>query len=142
MAEPGDRYPQGYLEGLRLFNSREFWECHEELEGIWLQLEGEPRLFYQGLIQMAAAFHHVFHTGRWSAACRLFEQAREKLVGFSPRYMGLKVDDIVERLEQCRAAAARVEVGNRLPEETDDSMVFEVWPLDYPPFEDNQRPPV
>lgn len=126
------RYPDGYLNGLRLFNAREFWECHEELEDIWLKLDGEPRLFYQGLIQMAAAFHHVYHTGRWPAACRLFEQSREKLAGYRPRYMGLNVDEIVERLEMCREAAAGVNSGVQLPEEADGSMVFEVWPADGP----------
>lgn len=126
-------YPTGYLNGLRCFNAREFWECHEELEDIWLKLDGEPRRFYQGLIQLAAAFHHLYHTGRWSAAYRLFGQSREKLVGYQPRYMGLDVDEIVERLEMCRAAAASVSSGSLLPEEADGDLVFEIWPADGPP---------
>ena len=44
--------------GLRHFNAREFFEAHEVWEEVWLT-EGEPeKTFLQGIIQIAAAFHH------------------------------------------------------------------------------------
>ncbi len=44
--------------GLTHFNSRRFFEAHEIWEEIWL-VEAEPeKTFLQGLIQLAAAYHH------------------------------------------------------------------------------------
>ena len=44
--------------GLAHFNAREFFEAHEAWEELWL-VEAEPeKTFLQGLIQLAAAFHH------------------------------------------------------------------------------------
>jgi hypothetical protein len=44
--------------GLAHFNARRFFEAHEVWEEIWL-VENEPeKTFLQGIIQIAAAFHH------------------------------------------------------------------------------------
>jgi uncharacterized protein len=44
--------------GVELFNSGKFFEAHEAWEEIWLT-ESEPdKTFLQGMIQVAAAFHH------------------------------------------------------------------------------------
>ena len=44
--------------GIALFNARKFFEAHEAWEELWL-VEVEPeKTFLQGLIQVAAAFHH------------------------------------------------------------------------------------
>jgi predicted metal-dependent hydrolase len=44
-----------YLEGIRLFNAGHFWHAHEQWEQCWLRAAGEEALFYQALIQAAAA---------------------------------------------------------------------------------------
>jgi uncharacterized protein len=47
-----------FQRGIDHFNAREFFEAHEVWEEIWLA-ESEPqKTFLQGLIQVAAAFHH------------------------------------------------------------------------------------
>jgi uncharacterized protein len=47
-----------FQRGVALFNARRFFEAHETWEELWL-LEPEPeKTFLQGLIQLAAAFHH------------------------------------------------------------------------------------
>ena len=48
-------YPDKYLEGIRLFNEQEFFECHEVLEELWSETLGEEKKFYQGLIQAAVS---------------------------------------------------------------------------------------
>jgi uncharacterized protein len=63
MTSPGHRYPlkQGgpFERGVALFNRDKFFEAHEVWEEIWLAA-GEPEKgFLQGLIQVAAAFHHA-----------------------------------------------------------------------------------
>jgi predicted metal-dependent hydrolase len=111
--EPRPPYPAEYLAGIALFNARAFWEAHEALEALWLPLEGDagPRLFYQGLIQAAAAFHQVTHTGRWHGAVRNLDDALAKLERYRPRYGGVDVEALCERLARAREActAARFE---------------------------------
>ncbi len=41
------------------FNSKQFWECHETLEAVWLTAPEPDKTFLQGLIQVAAGCHHV-----------------------------------------------------------------------------------
>ena len=52
---------RGIEEGIRLFNSGQFFEAHEALEAVWLKSESHRKIFLQGLIQVAAAFHHYTH---------------------------------------------------------------------------------
>ena len=42
--------------GVFLFNQREYWYAHEAWEHIWMSAEPNAKLFYQGLIQIAAGF--------------------------------------------------------------------------------------
>src|SRR5277367_1783083 len=47
-----------FRRGVARFNARRFFEAHEVWEELWL-VEGEPeKTFLQGLIQLAAAYHH------------------------------------------------------------------------------------
>jgi predicted metal-dependent hydrolase len=47
-----------FRRGVSHFNAQEFFEAHEVWEEIWL-VEAEPeKTFLQGIIQIAAAFHH------------------------------------------------------------------------------------
>jgi uncharacterized protein len=47
-----------YQEGLDAFNSRRFYDAHEHWEEVWLATPHPEKMFLQGLIQVAAAFHH------------------------------------------------------------------------------------
>jgi predicted metal-dependent hydrolase len=51
-------YPEKYLEGIRLFNAEDFFECHDVLEELWSETLGEEKKFYQGLIQASVALFH------------------------------------------------------------------------------------
>jgi len=46
-------------EGVRLFNSEEFFDAHEIWEDIWQEYRGDDRTFLQSLIQIAAGFYHA-----------------------------------------------------------------------------------
>ena len=45
-------------EGLRCFHSGAFFEAHEHWESVWLAAQEPEKTFLQGLIQVAASFHH------------------------------------------------------------------------------------
>jgi len=83
--------------GIALFNDREFWHAHEAWEEIWLKATGEEKVFLQGLIQLAAAYHHV-QRGTLRGGARLFDAAFRKLEPFADGYFG------IDRAEAVRAA--------------------------------------
>jgi len=41
-----------------LFNAERYWECHEALEGLWRQKQGDEKRVLQGLILVCAAYVH------------------------------------------------------------------------------------
>src|SRR5229473_7091008 len=45
-------------EGLRCFHSGAFFQAHEHWELVWLAAQEPEKTFLQGLIQVAASFHH------------------------------------------------------------------------------------
>jgi uncharacterized protein len=47
-----------YQKGLEAFNSAHFYDAHEHWEEVWLVTPNPDKMFLQGLIQVAAAFHH------------------------------------------------------------------------------------
>jgi len=107
-AEGRAGWPDGYLEGVRLFNEGQYYEAHEAWEEVWVEEGGPLRLFFQGLIQAAAAFHHHGNVN-FAGMASLLREAREKLLRYRPRTMGIDVDAFLESLEPWRLLAeARV----------------------------------
>lgn len=90
--EPGVMDPME--EGVVLFNEGKFWHAHEAWERIWLQAEGEQKIYLQGLIQLAAAYHHAMR-GTFRGGVRLFDAALLKLEGFPPAYGGVDRAEVV-----------------------------------------------
>jgi len=80
--------------GIALFNAHDFWHAHESWEELWLASSGPEKLFLQGLIQLAAAYHHV-KRGTLRGAGRLFEAALAKLAPFPDGYLGVDRSAVV-----------------------------------------------
>lgn len=93
-------YPAHYLEGIRLFNEREFFECHDVLEELWTDTVGEERKFLQGLIQAAVGLFH-FGNGNLGGARKMYHAAVEKLEPYGPEYWGLNLDKLRADLRDC-----------------------------------------
>lgn len=77
-----------FVRGVEHFNACEFWEAHESWEAIWLVAASEVEQFLQGLIQLAAAYHHV-KRGTYRGAIRLFEAALGRLEPYAANYCDL-----------------------------------------------------
>ena len=79
-----------FLDGVRLFNAREFFAAHEAWEDLWHDMAGPDRRFVQGLIQAAVC---VYHAGNGNArgACRLFESARRYMTAYGDSHWGVDV---------------------------------------------------
>ncbi len=64
--------------GVECFNRQEYWECHEELEHVWLEDRADPaRLVYWAIIQVAASLIH-FRDGKIIGAQGMIVKAKEK----------------------------------------------------------------
>ena len=93
-------YPEQYLEGLRLFNAEDFFECHDILEELWAETSGEPKKFYQGLIQTAITLFH-FGNGNLGGARKLYESSRKYLEPYKPEYAGINVSKLLDDMHFC-----------------------------------------
>ena len=85
---PKPDFKEHFLEGLDRFNARRFWDAHESWETIWLVAASEVEQFLQGLIQLAAAYHHI-QRGTLRGAPRLFDAALRRLAAFPPGFSGI-----------------------------------------------------
>ena len=94
----GLKYPHEYLEGIRLFNAGDYFECHEMLEDIWHPAQGQQRLHYQALIQAAIALEH-FRKENWNGAMGLYEKACEKWAQLPSEYMGVDLKGLKGKLD-------------------------------------------
>jgi uncharacterized protein len=79
-----------FSEARALFNEERYWECHEVLEGLWRQKQGDERRFLQGLILVCAAFVH-HQKGEGKVALGVLERASRQLDFPAAAYGGFAV---------------------------------------------------
>ena len=102
--------------GVRLFNDREFFECHEVLEEEWTPEQGPRRFFLQALIHLAVAMHH-WQRGNTRGAIGQFRKGLGKLEPYLPSYEGIDTGRLFHDAEASLAlveAAAPVVVSFRI----------------------------
>lgn len=90
-----------FLEGVDRFNSGEFWDAHESWEKLWLVAETDLDQFLQGLIQLAAAYHHL-KRGTFRGAVRLFDASLRRLENFPPAFCGIDRNAAVDAARRHR----------------------------------------
>ena len=84
-----NRKQETFRRGIDSFNRGQFFACHEVLEEIWLAETEEEKPFYQGLIQVAAGFHHLVEKKNPRGALSLIGAGAEKLRRYPPVSHGL-----------------------------------------------------
>lgn len=115
-----DQPPDGLLEGIELFNSAHFYECHEILEDIW-RAEPDPiRALYQGILQIGVAFHHL-RRGNWRGAVKLLNGGTEKIGRFLPGCLNIDTASLNEQAKACLMSLC--EIGPERVNEFDWSLV-------------------
>jgi predicted metal-dependent hydrolase len=97
-----------FSHGVRLFNSGKFWNSHEAWEQVWMRHDEDERLFFQGIIQLAAAYHQLIVKKNFRGLMNNFEKAYQKLVIFQPEYLGVSVKPLIKFIEEGKKEAERV----------------------------------
>jgi len=90
-----------------LFNHHLFFEVHEVLEAQWRLEHDPPRLFLQGLIQVAVAFHHL-ERRNFRGALSLLHDGLEKIMPYRPAFLGVELQEFVPRLIACHEELQRL----------------------------------
>ncbi|HEY4769249.1 MAG TPA: DUF309 domain-containing protein [Myxococcales bacterium] len=98
---------QALARGAELFNLGQYYEAHEVWEELWLTLEDEPRLFVQGLIQVAAASHKAFAQNQPVGCVKLLTTALEKLEPAPPDFLGVETRQFIAALRRMLVEAER-----------------------------------
>src|SRR5271165_3099423 len=85
----------GLLEGIALFNAREYFECHEVLEAVWNAERHPVRTIYKGIIQVGVGCYHLLR-GNYRGAMIKLQSGADYLEPFAPVCMGLEIRRLID----------------------------------------------
>jgi predicted metal-dependent hydrolase len=89
---------EDFNKGIVLFNSGKYWESHEAWEGVWKRHPENSRIFFQGLIQVAAGLHQL-QRKIYHGVNKHFRNALWKLQPFTPIFLGVEVESLIDKLK-------------------------------------------
>jgi len=87
------------VKAIEEFNQGLFFECHETLEEIWLEEHGEDRMFYQGIIQIAAGYFK-WDQGVLIGAIKLMRAGLDKLAPYPPVHLGVGLGSFTQGVKE------------------------------------------
>ena len=87
-----------------------FYDCHETLEDVWREVgskgdEATLADFYQGIIKVAAGFHHVLRDNQ-KGAVNLLSDAFRLLERFRPATLGVDVERLIAKCALASTASS------------------------------------
>jgi predicted metal-dependent hydrolase len=88
-----------YRKGLEAFNSAHFYDAHEHWEEVWLETPNPDKMFLQGLIQIAAAFHH-YSRANLLGTRKLLRSGLLKLDRFPEIHGDLEIEELREAIRE------------------------------------------
>jgi predicted metal-dependent hydrolase len=105
---------QAFAKGVAEFNAGFYFECHDTLEELWSGVRGPSRDFFQGLIQVSVAFHHLTR-GNLAGAESLLQRALGRLSKYPDRYFGFDLAGLRAELLAWLSRVRAGEVGRLAP---------------------------
>ena len=106
--------------GIQQFNQKQFYQCHDTLEAIWIEAPEMDKRFYQGILQVAVACHHLSNSNLRGAIILLGEGIR-RLNDYQPDHYGIDVDRLLDE------AIALLQTLQQLDSEELDSFVEQLF---------------
>jgi predicted metal-dependent hydrolase len=98
-------FDDAFERGVALFNRGDFFACHEVWEELWLRSTGAEKIFYQGLIQTAAAILHA-ERGNSRGASSTWRKAHAKLAMLPARHQGIALGELLDAVAKFLADAS------------------------------------
>ncbi|MCZ6820224.1 MAG: DUF309 domain-containing protein [Calditrichaeota bacterium] len=102
---------QDFRRGIALFNDGQFWDAHEAWEEIWKRHPESSRIFFQGLIQVAAGFHQLRRT-IFHGVDKHLRNALWKLRPFQPHCLGINLKLFVHSVQDVHRDVAGLTSSN------------------------------
>jgi hypothetical protein len=94
-----------FYRALDEFNDGYYFESHETLEDLWMVTPWPERQFFQGVIQLAAAFVH-YARREYPGILKLLEAAGEKIEPFVPQSFGVDTATLLADVRRSHEAFA------------------------------------
>ena len=82
-----------FLEGIEQFNKKEFFDCHETLEHLWMEDRSPERELIQGIIQIAVGYYHYLRSNR-VGALKLLTRGLERIRKYDATCMHLNIEQL------------------------------------------------
>ncbi len=95
--------PGQLLLAIRQFNNREWYDCHETIEELWIGATGEMRDFLQGTLQISVALLH-WRNGNHSGAVTLLAGGVKYLKHVSDVCLWVDVSALIADSERVRVS--------------------------------------
>lgn len=92
-----------HASGIELFNRGDFYAAHEAWEEIWRSTTPEPKLLFQGLVQVSAGLHQILDLHRLAGPRSTLAKARRNLEPFAPATEGIDVAGLLASVEAWQA---------------------------------------
>ncbi|BDI33172.1 hypothetical protein CCAX7_52230 [Capsulimonas corticalis] len=74
-----EHLPASFYTGLEEINTRQYYQCHETLEALWLADKGSVRQLYQGVLQIAVGCFHLLERQNWRGAVNKLDAGARRL---------------------------------------------------------------
>ncbi len=88
--------PQEFWQGIELFNTGQFYACHDTLEALWMESAEPDKSFYQGILQISVALYHLGN-GNLKGAIILLGEGSNRLARYPSIYSQVDVDELLEQ---------------------------------------------
>jgi len=100
-----------FMQAVEEFNQRKFYQCHDSLEAIWVDSPEIDKRFYQGLLQIAVACHHLSNLNLRGAIILLGEGI-QRLRDYLPDYKQIDLSQLLEDVFTLLTKLQQIEPSN------------------------------
>lgn len=88
--------PPEFWQSIDLFNSGQFYACHDTLEALWIEATEPEKTFYQGILQIAVGLYHLGNRN-WRGAMILLGEGSNRLRRYPDSFGGINVEELLHQ---------------------------------------------
>ena len=91
--------PAEFWQGVKAFNQKQFYVCHDQLEALWMESAEDNRNFYQGILQIAVAGYHL-KNDNWQGTVTLLGEGIRRLHPYQPSWEDIDITRLISESHQ------------------------------------------